>query len=75
MIQKVLLEIRVEWQIILAFGAAIQIVLCRSCGQHEGCLHFPVLYLIYVRVPVFVVLSLGRRAVDPGEEGWLGEVH
>lgn len=32
-------------------------------------------YLINVRVPVLVVLGLGCRAVDPGEEGGLGEVH
>lgn len=35
----------------------------------------PIYYLIYVRVPVLVVLGLGGRAVDPGEEGGLGEVH
>lgn len=32
-------------------------------------------YLIYVWVPVLVVLGLGCRAVDSGEEGGLGEVH
>lgn len=31
-------------------------------------------YLIYVWVPVLVVLGLCQRAVDPGEEGGLGEV-
>lgn len=32
-------------------------------------------YLIYMWVPVLVVLGLGCRAVDSGEEGGLGEVH
>ena len=32
-------------------------------------------YLIYVWMPVLVVLGLGYRAVDSGEEGGLGEVH
>ena len=32
-------------------------------------------HLVDVRVPVLVVLRLGDRAVDPGEEGGLGEEH